>query len=335
MSRARQQPVAVPELPSEEENESLSLVYDHILVIGFGGPTRPEDVQPFLEEVTRGVPIPPARLEEVIRHYEAVGGRSPYNEHTERLCRALEAVLRRRGVSEPLFLGMRHWHPFLRETIHGIRGAGLTHGLGVILAPHRSDASFDKYVRSVEQAQAGVSAPGIRYDYLRPWHDHPLFIEAQAEQVRPALRGPASGAREGVHLLFSAHAIPVEMAERSRYVEEVRRSSELVAAALGHPRWSVAYQSRSGDPRQAWLTPAVVDAMRELRAHGVRQVIAVPIGFLCDNVEVLYDLDLEARQSAASIGIGFTRAPTVHEHPAFVQMLADLIGEALQTPARH
>lgn len=298
---------------------------DHVLVIGFGGPTKPEEIQPFLEEVTRGLPIPPARIQDVAHHYEVVGGRSPYNEHTLRLFTKLQERLRATGIGLPMFLGMRNWHPFLRDVMGDIQRQGLTHGLGVILAPHRSDASYEKYVRNVEDAKTHAAAQEIHYDYLPPWHDHPLFIEAQAAQVKRTLESAPPSA----HLLFSAHSIPVEMAQRCRYVEEFMASNEAVAQALGWAKWSVAYQSRSGNPRQPWLEPDVESAIRALKEKGERHVVVVPIGFLCDNVEVLFDLDIEAKQAAQEAGIGFSRASTVMDHPKFVEMFAQLITTAL------
>ena len=298
---------------------------DHVLLIGFGGPTKPEEIQPFLEEVTRGLPIPPARIQEVAHHYEVVGGRSPYHEHTQRLFTRLQERLRAAGVGLPMFLGMRNWHPFLRDVMGEIKRQGLTRGVGVILAPHRSDASYEKYIRNVEDAKVHVAAPDIHYEYLPPWHDHPLFIEAQAAQVKHALESAPPGA----HLLFSAHSIPVEMAQRCRYGEEFRASSEAVAKALGWTKWSLKYQSRSGNPRQTWLEPDVASAIRALKQQGEHHVIVVPIGFLCDHVEVLFDLDIVAKQAAQDAGIGFSRASTVMDHPKFVEMVAQLITTAL------
>lgn len=307
---------------------------DHVLMIGFGGPTKPEEIQPFLEEVTRGLPIPPARVQEVARHYEAVGGRSPYQEYTLRLFTKLRERLQAREVPLPVFLGMRNWHPFLRETMGEIKRAGLTHGLGVILAPHRSQSSFEKYVQNVEDAKTHASAAQIRYDYLRPWHQHPLFIEAQADQVRTVLSRRPAEAQERAHLLFSAHSIPVDMAQRCAYVEEIRASSAAVAKALGRAHWSLGYQSRSGSPKQPWLEPDVESVLRRLQEEGVRDVVVVPIGFLCDNVEVLFDLDIEAKAEADRLGVRYARASTVMDHPAFVEMLAALIDESLQGSAK-
>jgi len=236
-------------------------------------------------------------------------------------------------VTVPMFLGMRHWHPFLKDTIADIARRDLTHGLGVILAPHRSDASFNKYVRAVDEATAAASSRSLYYTYVPPWHDQPLFLEAQADEVRKTLSTFRSTDRPSAHVLFSAHSVPVEMAKQSRYVEEITCSSREVAALLQSPSWSIAYQSRSGDPRQPWLEPDVASAMRTLHAHGVRQVIVVPIGFLCDNVEVLFDLDVEAKAEADRLGLAFARASTVMDHPRFVQMLAQLIEDALRLQA--
>ena len=305
--------------------------FDHILVIGFGGPTKPEEVEPFLEEVTRGLNIPEARLQEVRHHYEAVGGRSRYNEHIFALATKLEERLRARGVTKPVFVGMRNWHPFLNDVMRDIQQRSLKRGIGVILAPHRSYASFERYLQNIENAKVHASAQDIQYDYLPPWHDHPLFIEAQADQVRKTLQVIPAEDRRAVHLLFSAHSLPTVMAQQCRYVQEVEMSSHQIARLLEHEPWSVAYQSRSGNPREPWLEPDVQSVIRELkrRRGGQRHVVVVPIGFLCDNVEVLFDLDIEARQEAERVGLGFSRAPTVQDHPQLLEMFAELIQEPI------
>lgn len=300
---------------------------DHILLIGFGGPTRPEEVKPFLEEVTRGLRIPEARLQEVLHHYELTGGFSPYNAHAFELMERLTLSLTAAGVALPVFIGMRNWHPFLKETMQEIKQRGLKRGIGVVLAPHRSPASFEKYVNNVEEAKQEAHAQEIRYDYLKPWHGHPLFIQAQAEQVRAVLNSLKPEERNTVHLLFSAHSIPMEMAQGCRYEQEFKESSALVAQKLRHPAWSIAYQSRSGSPRQPWLEPDVPAALRRLKAEETHRVVLVPIGFLFDHTEVLYDLDIEARLAAEKIGLKYNRASTVMDHPKFVSMFTRLIQE--------
>ena len=300
--------------------------FDHLLLIGFGGPEKPEEVRPFLERLTQGMRIPETRLQEVAHHYEATGGFSPYNAHALRLFGKLQQELRAGGVDLPLFLGMRNWRPFLTDTLREIAGKGLCRGLGIILAAHRSDASFGRYVKSVE-ASAQEAGVAVEYEYLRPWHDHPLFIRAQSERVRPLW--PA-GDGAAAHLLFTAHSIPLEMASTSSYEQEIQTSSRLVAESLGAAGWSVAYQSRSGPPAQPWLEPDVAAAVRRLKSDGKQTLVAVPIGFLFDHTEVLYDLDIEAKQAAEGQGLRFLRSPTVMDHPQFVRMFAELIQESLK-----
>lgn len=294
--------------------------FDHILVIGFGAPRGQEEIQPFLEDVTRDLSIPNARLREVAHHYEAIGGFSPYNAHTQKLLEALTLRLRQAGVDIPVFLGMRHWHPFLIDVIREICQQGFKRGLGVILAPHRSFASFEKYVQALEDARGRILAAALTYDYLGPWHDHPLFIQAQADRIREVFvrMGPHA---DFSHLVFSAHSIPLGMAKQSAYAQDSRRSSEEVAKVLRHPNWSLAYQSRSGRPDEPWLEPDVGSVIHKLAAEGVRDLVFVPIGFLCDHAEVLYDLDIEAKQKVQQQGLNYWRASTVMDHPLFVDML--------------
>lgn len=296
------------------------MCFDHLLLIGFGGPTRPEEVRPFLEEVTRGQPIPEARLREVASHYEKIGGVSPYNESVFRLKKALSGNLAERGISLPVFVGMRNWHPFLKEGILEIKKEGLQKGIGIVLAPHRSPASYEKYIQSVAEAKIRAQALDIQYEYLKPWHCHPFFIEAQADRIREKDFRDA-------FLLFTAHSIPLEMARGCRYAEEIEQSSALAAQALGISRWKVAYQSRSGSPREPWLEPDVLSVVHHLKEKGEKKIMLVPIGFLSENAEILYDLDMEAKNEAERIGIESRRSPTVMDHPKFVEMLGELIQE--------
>ena len=306
------------------------MAFDHILLIGFGGPRAPEEIRPFLEEVTRGLPMPPARLDEVARHYEQTGGRSMYNEHTFRLARVLTDALRDADVTLPVFVGMRCWHPFLHDTLREIQERQLRRGLGLILATHRSEPSYGRYTKSLEQAKEHAGAQAISYDYVDSWHDHPLFIQAQAALVRAVLEPLSASERATTHLLFTAHAIPADAAKRSRYAVEFRWSSTLVTEALQHAVWSIAYQSRSGHPREPWLEPDVLSAIRGLPSTGARQVVLVPIGFVSDHTEVVYDLDVQARATAGQAGLRYLRASTVMDHPDFVAALVALIRRQLR-----
>jgi ferrochelatase len=305
---------------------------DAVLLIAFGGPEKPDDVRPFLANVTRGRPIPAARLEEVAHHYELIGGRSPLNELTFRQADLLQARLAAQGATLPVYVGMRNWTPYLHETLAAMAAAGVRTALGLILSAHRTEASWDRYQADVDAARArvGAAAPAVRYAPV--WFDRPGFVEAMADRVREAFRPIPAAERPSTPLVFTAHSVPVPMAEASPYVAQIQESSRLVAARLGHGRWSVAYQSRSGRPQDPWLEPDVGDEIRRLRAGGARHVVVAPIGFVCDHVEVLYDLDVEARGIAGTCGIGFHRAVTVADHPAFIAMLADLVRDEA---ARH
>jgi ferrochelatase len=307
---------------------------DAVLLIGFGGPTAPDEIRPYLQNVVRGRRVPPERLEEVAHHYEELGGRSPYNALTFRQAEALRQALAARGRPLPIYVGMRNWRPYLAEALAAMQADGVRRAIGVVLAPHRTFASWEQYQQNVEDARAGIGTEGTpEVEYLEPWHAEPGFLEAMAERVEQAT-GHARGAwPPGMRLLFTAHSVPVAMAESSPYTTQLAESAAGIAALLGASRWSIAYQSRSGDPRQPWLEPDVNDVLRELArdtegptsADGQRTVVLVPVGFLCDHVEVLYDLDVEAMQTAAEVGVRCVRAGTVGDHPRFIAMLAERI----------
>jgi len=300
---------------------------DAVLLIAFGGPTRPEEVRPFLAHVTRGRGVPPERLELVAHHYDAIGGRSPLNELTFRQAAKLEAALAAAGRPLPVRVGMRSWTPWVADALAAMAPAGLREALAIILSPHASEASRERYVEQVDAGLAalGTSAPRVRY--VPSWHTHPLFVTALADATVAALVTLPADRRATAPLVFTAHSIPAAMAARGPYVAEVTATSAAVAARLGRTRWQVAWQSRSGSPREPWLEPDVNDALRALAADGARDAVVVPVGFVCDHVEVLYDLDVEARATAASLGIGWVRAATVNDHPLFVRLLTELVRE--------
>ncbi|HLK12746.1 MAG TPA: ferrochelatase [Candidatus Binatia bacterium] len=297
---------------------------DGVLLIAFGGPTRPEEIRPFLARVAHGRSIPRERLEEVASHYERIGGRSPLNDITFRQAAALARALATAGRPLPVHVGMRNWTPSLADALGAMARAGLRRAVGVILSPHATEASRARYVEAVDAARAALGPAAPEVLYVRPWHTHPLFVEAVGDAVRAACATVPRGAR----LVFTAHSVPVAMAAASPYVAEVTASAAAVAAAVGADRWQVAYQSRSGSPHEPWLDPDVNDALRALAAAGPDPVVVVPVGFVCDHVEVLYDLDVVARATAAALGLPFARAATVNDHPAFVRMLAHVVREA-------
>jgi ferrochelatase len=300
---------------------------DAVLLIAFGGPTGPDEIRPFLANVVRGRRIPPERLEEVVHHYELIGGASPMNALTTRQADALRAAL---GPELPVYVGMRNWAPYLADTLARMADDGVRRALGLILSPHASEASRDRYVESVDAGRAALGARAPEVVYTPTWHVHPLFVEAVAETVADALAGVPADRRAAAVLVFTAHSIPTAMAAASPYVGQVTASARAVAERLAHPGWQVAWQSRSGGPREPWLEPDVNDALRTLAASGTRDVVVVPIGFVCDHVEVLYDLDVEARATAGALGLGFVRASAVNDRPRFISMLADVVREAVR-----
>ena len=295
---------------------------DSVLMVGFGGPTRADEVRPFLDNVLRGRAVPRERYEAVVHHYELLGGASPYNELTMRQADALRIELGKKNIDAPIAVGMRNWAPYVADSMRSLAEHGARRVLCFILAPHRSEASFERYQQTVRDAQASLGEPGFEVVYPEPWHDHPLFIKAVASRAREALKRLDASALSRARLIFTAHSIPVAMAEASRYVEQLTESARMVASELGIDAWQFAYQSRSGSPRDHWLEPDINETIRNLTS---KVAVVVPIGFLCDHVEVLYDLDIEAAQIAREMGIRFERAPTVGDHPLFIEMMASIV----------
>jgi len=297
---------------------------DSVLLIAFGGPEKPEDVRPFLRIVTEGRRIPPERVEEAARHYEAIGGRSPLGELTRRQAARLHEALARDGVARPVYVGMRNWRPFLHETLAEMRGRGQRRALGIILSSFQTEASWERYVGDVAAARARVGAGAPEVGYAPVWADHPLFVATMVERATTALAEVPARRQPTAHLVFTAHSVPVAMADGSPYSAQLESVARRIAGRLAHPHWSVAYQSRSGSPQEPWLEPDIGDVLRVLAREGVEDVVVIPIGFVCDHVEVLYDLDVEARRLADGLGLGFHRAAAANDHPRFIEMLADL-----------
>jgi ferrochelatase len=299
-----------------------------VLVIAFGGPHKSEDIRPFLRHVLSGRPVPEERFESVVHHYEVLGGRSPITEHTERQARALESALSERGHDCDVRVGMRHWTPWLKDTLAAFARDGHEEVLGLIMAAQETEASLSRYQQAIEAARQELgSAPRVRY--VTGWGLSEALIEAQACQLARALATLSGEARKDVRVLFSAHSIPAPMAAESPYVAQLEETARRVAEKLALERYRLVYQSRSGNPRDPWLSPDVLDALREEAARGARDAVVAPIGFVCDHVEVLYDLDIEARQVAAELGLNFVRAATLSAHPSFIRALSDAVSAEL------
>ena len=313
----------------------MSLPYQAVLLIAFGGPTRSEEIRPFLMRVAKGTPIPPQRLEEVAHHYEAVGGKSPLNEITFRQARALQILLKQKRVSLPVYLGMRNASPFFVETLKQMADDGIQRALGFILSSYQTEASWDRYQKNIADGRAELSGIAPDIDYCEGWHDHPLFIQTWVELIRAGFSKIPAEKRRATPLVFTAHSVPIPMAARSPYVEQLETTARLITEKLDHPRWSIAYQSRSGKPTEPWLEPDITHAIRQLAIEGISEVIVAPIGFVCDHVEILYDLDIEAANIAARYGVQLLRVSCPNDHSTFIAMIADLVATRLSVEPNH
>jgi len=303
-------------------------IFDSILIVSFGGPQGAADIRPFLANVLRGRRVTSERVEEVAHHYELFGGMSPITALTIRQADALRARLAATGHPLPVYVGMRNWHPFLPDTLRAMAADGARHAIGFIAAAQQSYSSCQQYRENVEAARAELRASGgadVSVTYVDSWFDHPLFIEANAAHVRGAQSRLPEAVRQRARLVCTAHSIPLGMAERSRYREQLDRSASLVAEASGIAEWALVYQSRSGRPEDPWLEPDICDYLRRERAAGLEAAVICPIGFVCDHIEVLYDLDREAAQVSQEIGLPMTRAEAVNDDPRFVEMMADMV----------
>lgn len=302
-----------------------------LMMIAFGGPHRSEDIRPFLRDVLAGRPVPEERFESVVHHYEQLGGRSPITDLTQAQAHALESALAARYVSLPVRVGMRHWSPWLRDTLRSFQLEGIDEVLGLIMAAQETEASLSRYQQAVERAREEVGPGAPRVRYVTGWGLSEGVIDAHACNLARTFARMPLEAREGAALLFTAHSIPTAMASESPYVAQLEETATRVAEKVGRRGHRLVYQSRSGSPRDPWLEPDVLDALAEEAARGVRDVVLAPIGFLCDHVEVLYDLDIEAKQRADELGMRVWRSSTPASHPAFIAELASAVQRALAT----
>ena len=300
--------------------------YDCVLLMAYGAPETMSEVRPFLDNVLRGLPVPRERYEAVVHHYELIGGKSPLNELTNRQADGLRSWLRAEGIDLPVYVGMRFAPPYVFTALSAMARDGRKRAVGIILAAYRSEPSFEKYQEAVQEV-LDAAGPGAvpRVDFVEPWFDHPGFAEAQADEVRRALEKVPANRRAAARLVFTAHSIPLAVAERCPYVAQIETACANVAALLGGRAWQLAWQSRSGNPRTPWLEPDVNAALHALKHEGVEDVVLCPIGFVSDHVEVLYDLDLEAARTGRALGLNMVRAGTVNDHPAFIRALGDLV----------
>jgi ferrochelatase len=309
--------------------------YDALLLVSFGGPERTEHVIPFLENVLRGKNVPRERMLEVAEHYYHFGGKSPINEQNRALIAALECELDAQGPALPIYWGNRNWHPMLADTLGHMRADGIRRALAFATSAFGSYSGCRQYREDIERARTEIGSGAPEIHKLRTFHDHPGFIQAMADRVREALNRIPDDRRAAAPLLFTAHSIPISMAETSPYVAQLLESCGLVSQAVGRPG-ALVYQSRSGPPMQPWLEPDVCDSIRQLHAGGgLKDLVLAPIGFLSDHMEVVYDLDTEAAALCRELGVNLSRAATVGVHPDFVSMIRELILERTEGRERR
>jgi ferrochelatase len=304
--------------------------YDAILVVSFGGPESKAEVVPFLENVLRGRNVPRERMMAVADHYYHFEGKSPINQQTRELIAALEAELGRNGPKLPIYWGNRNWHPLLAETVRRMKQDGIQRALGFVTSAYSSYSSCRQYREDIARAQGAVGPGAPEVEKLRAFFNHPAFIEATVKRVQDALEAVPAAVQRDMQIVYTAHSVPVSMADTCDYVKQLEEVRRLVSQELGRKNDALVYQSRSGAPGQAWLEPDILDYLRRVKAENLATaVVLAPIGFISDHMEVLYDLDVEARQLCDSLHLPMTRATTVGVHPKFIGMIRELIMERM------
>jgi protoporphyrin/coproporphyrin ferrochelatase len=334
--------------------ETMS-AYDAFLLLSFGGPEGPDDVLPFLENVTRGRGVPEERLAEVAEHYHAYGGVSPINAQCRDLLAAIGTEFAAGGIDLPLYWGNRNWHPFIEDTVRQLKADGVERAIAFVTSAYSSYSACRQYLDDIDRAVAAVGPGAPRIDKIRPYFNHPGFVEPFAASVEAALAGLPAQAQAGARLVFTAHSVPAGMAASSgsvsqgtevpgayggRYAAELREASKLISERVrgGTLPFDLVFQSRSGPPSVPWLEPDVNDHLAGLakgtKANGalLREgppsgVVVVPVGFVSDHMEVVHDLDVEAAETAASLGLPFARAKAPGPTPRFAAMVRELVAE--------
>jgi ferrochelatase len=331
----------------------MSTPYDALLLVSFGGPEGPDEVLPFLENVLRGRNVPRERMLEVAEHYQHFGGASPINGQNRQLIAALERELAAHGPRLPIYFGNRNWHPLLPDTLRQMAADGVRRALAFVTSAFSSYSGCRQYREDIARAQQEVGPAAPQVDKLRVYFNHPGFIEPMIERTQAALGAIPADRRDDAMLVFTAHSIPQAMADGCKYEAQLRDACQLVAKGVGREStslslgervgslgtrrgevrvpWHLAYQSRSGPPQQSWLEPDIGDFLERCQVSGVRcqDAVVVPIGFISDHMEVLFDLDTEVRQLCDSLGIHLVRAATVGAHPRFIRMIRELVEERM------
>ncbi len=311
--------------------------YDSVLLVAFGGPTPgcckkydankcPGEAYCFVEGIAGESESQKERVQDISTHYIKLGGFSPFNDLTLKQGTALQNALQLRDLALPVFVGFRHWTPYLKDIIAEMAGKGHRRILGIIMAPHRAKVSYEWYLNTVKKGIEAVKGEQPTIDYLDPWYTHEGYVGAIAENIKIA----CGNKLEHAEIVFSAHAIPQVAADTSPYSQQFEATGEAVARVLRKRQYSFAYQSEVENSPIPWTQPDINDWLKAKKEEGIDTVVVSPIGFLCDHVEVLYDLDIEAKETAENLGIDFIRAGTVGDHPRFIGMLADSVCEKFE-----
>ena len=335
LARPQEQAHRLATEPSFHVNDP-STSYDALLLVSFGGPECPADVIPFLENVLRGRNVPRSRLEEVAEHYYRFDGRSPLNEQNRQLIASLEAEFAEHGLQLPIYWGNRNWHPMLPDTIRQMHNDGVRRALAFVTSAYSSYSGCRQYREDIARACEEVGEHAPEFDKLRVFFNHPGFIEPMAESLAGELHRIPEQHRDRCLVLFTAHSIPAAMAAGCRYEEQLQETCRLLSTTAGLKNWELVYQSRSGPPQQPWLEPDVCDAIRDHHAQRpLTHLLILPVGFISDHMEVLFDLDTEAREVCQALGIELFRVATVGTHPKFVSMIRELVLERIESGTRR
>ena len=308
-------------------NNEMNTPYQALLVLSFGGPEGPDDVMPFLQNVLKGKNVPEARMLEVAEHYKHFGGVSPINDQNRQLIAALKTDLKEHGIDLPVYWGNRNWHPMLADTLNQMRDDGVSKALTFFTSAYSSYSGCRQYRENIADSQAEIGDDAPEIHKLRMFFNHPLFIEASIDRVNEAFAEIEDEQKSKTHFVFTAHSIPTSMADGCRYSTQLNEACRLIMEQVGNYSWDLVYQSRSGPPSQPWLEPDVCDFMETLHEKKVKDVVIMPVGFLSDHMEVLFDLDTEAKEKCDELGIRMQRAKSIGVHPKFVSMIRHLILE--------
>jgi len=303
--------------------------YDAVLVMSFGGPEGMDDVMPFLENVVRGRNVPRERLLDVSHHYEMFGGVSPINSQNRALITALEEELKAHGINLPVYFGNRNWHPMIEDTMRQMKEDGVQRALAFFTSGFSCYSGCRQYRENIMNAMDIVGDDAPQVDKIRVFYNHPGFINPNIENLKNSLAQFPEAERDSVHVIFTAHSIPMGMAKNSAYEVQLAEACRLVTEGAGTSNYKLVYQSRSGPPQVPWLEPDILDYMEEIHAQGIDKIAILPIGFISDHMEIMFDLDTEAIEKAEELGMKMVRVPTVGTHPDFVTMIRQLIQERM------